>query len=284
MRVRKFLLENEKGQQFDLNNFKESALLTSPSELGYSNRSEFEQVGNTFIESNRRIEQKNPTGTIYFKSYDKCKAFIDFIEKSDKLKWIYIIPLKEVEKTYYRDVVIKEFQKNEKQVGILACPITFCSTSLWYEQTTAIYNIKPQENELRWDFGWDSKFADYDTRSLSYINNGHVEAPILVEIDGHVINPKIELYVEGELYQTVPFNVEIKEYEKLLYGTKENEFYINKQNTDGTLESLFSLDVIEFENDNVIRLPQNKSCEIRLTADNEILNAKVSILTFYKAV
>lgn len=284
MKVRKFLLENEKGQQFDLNNFKESALLTSPSELGYSNRSEFEQVGNTFIESNRKIEQKNPTGTIYFKSYDKCKTFIDFIEKSDKLKWIYIIPLKEVEKTYYRDVVIKEFQKSEKQVGILACSITFCSTSLWYEQTTAIYNIKPQENEFRWDFEWDSKFADYDTRSLSHINNGHVDAPILVEIDGHVINPKIELYIEGELYQTVPFNVEINEYEKLLYGTKENEFYINKQNTDGTLESLFTLDVIEFENDNVIRLPQNKSCEIKLAADNEILNAKVTILTFYKAV
>ena len=60
----------------------------------------------------------------------------------------------------------------------------------------------------------------------------------------------------------------IAEYEKLLYGTKENEFYINRQNTDGTLTSLFSLDVIDFSNDNVIRLPINKSCELRLKAEN----------------
>lgn len=111
-----------------------------------------------------------------------------------------------------------------------------------------------------------------------------MESPILVEIDGHVLNPKIELYVEGELYQEVPFSVEIASYEKILYGTKENDFYLNRQKIDGTLESLFNLDVIDFENDNVVRLPKNKSCELRLTADNEILNAKVTIFAYYKAI
>ena len=32
------------------------------------------------------------------------------------------------------------------------------------------------------------------------------------------------------------------------------------------------------------RLPKNKSCELRLKADNEILNAQVTILAYYKAV
>lgn len=103
-------------------------------------------------------------------------------------------------------------------------------------------------------------------------------------MDGNIVNPKIQLYVEGELYQEVSFNVEIEQYEKLLYGTKENDFYLNRQKTDGTIESLFSLDVLEFENDNVMRLPKNKSCEIRLTADNEVLNAKVTIFAYYKAI
>lgn len=155
---------------------------------------------------------------------------------------------------------------------------------MWYEENTFIHTIQPKTNEIRWDFKWDSKFTDYDTRSIQYINNGHIESPILVEIDGHILNPKIELYVEGKLYQEVPFTVEIEEYEKLLYGTRENDFYLNKQKTDGTLESLFNLDVIKFENDNVVRLPKNKSCELRLTADNEILNAKVTIFAYYKAI
>lgn len=284
MKVRRFLLENESGQQIDMNNFKESCLLTSPSELGYTQNSEFQQLGNTFIENNRTIEQKNPSGTVYFKNYDKCKEFIDFIEKAESLKWIYIVPFEDGERTYYRDVSIKDFQKTEKTVGILACPVVFNGLSLWYEKTTAIYTIEPKTDEIRWDFKWDSSFTDYDTRNLNYINKGHIEAPILVEISGYILNPKIELYIDGELYQTVKFTVEIEEYEKLLYGTKENDFYIKRQKTDGTLESLFSLDVINFENDNVIRLPKNKSCEIKLTADNEVLNAQITILAYYKAI
>ena len=284
MQLRKVLLENEKGQQFDMNDYKRSCLLTSPSGLGYSNSSEFEQLGNIFIENNKKIDKKDLAGVVNFRSYDNCKKFIDFIERSEKIKFVYITPINNSNKTYYKDVSIKEFDKTEKKIKTLACPIKFNGLSLWYEQITTIYKIEPQSDEIRWDFKWDSKFSDYDTRSLQYINNGHIEAPILVEIDGHVVNPCIELYVEGQLYQTVKFNVEIGEYEKLLYGTKEDEFYINKQKSDGTLESLFSLDVIEFENDNVIRLPKNKSCEIRLKADNEILNAQITVLTYYKAV
>lgn len=162
--------------------------------------------------------------------------------------------------------------------------VAFDSLSLWYEEKTIIYTIEQSTNEIRWDFRWDSSFTDYDSRNLQYINEGHVEAPIYVEIDGQVENPKIELYVEGELYQTVTINTTISQYEKLLYDSRENQFYIGKQNADGTTTNLFSLDYIDFENDNVIRLPKNKSCEIRLTADNDVLNAKLTIYPRYKSV
>ena len=69
-----------------------------------------------------------------------------------------------------------------------------------------------------------------------------------------------------------------------MYGTKENEFYINRQKNDETIESLFSLDIINFENDNVIRLPVGKACELRLSAESEIKNAQVTVLTFRKIV
>lgn len=89
--------------------------------------------------------------------------------------------------------------------------------------------MKAQSNEIRWDFKWDSKFANYDVRKLKIINNGHVEAPIIAEIDGPVKNPKISLYIEGELYQEVPFNVEIAEYENYYMEQKKMIFIlINK--------------------------------------------------------
>lgn len=283
--VREFKLINDKGQEFFLMDIQNYCLLTEPAGLGYSYLVEYEQLGNTFIENFRKIEQGQITGTVNFLNYDNFKKLVDFIEKSITLKLSYKIPLKNGIKEYLKDIEIQSLTKTQIQTnGVLSEIITFNCLSLWYEQITAVYTIEPQENEIRWNFEWDSRFADYDTRSLSYINEGHVEAPVLIEISGHVVNPKIELYVEGQLYQTVPFAIEIEEYEKLLYGTKENEFYLMKQNTDGRKESLFNLNVIDFQNDNVIRLPKGRSCEIKITADNEVLNAQVTILAYYKAI
>lgn len=283
--VREFRLINEKGQSFSLMDIENYCLLTEPSGLGYSYSTEYEQLGNTFITNLRKTEQGQITGIVNCKKYDNFKLLVDFIENSENLKFAYKIPFKDGEKEYLKDVNVKDLNKSEIQpTGVISEPITFDCLTLWYEETIAIYDMAEQDEEIRWDFKWDSKFTSYDIRSLEYINKGHVEAPVQIEMTGPVINPEIQLYVEGELYQRVPFNIEIEEYEKFLYGTKENDFYVYKQNTDGTLESLFNLDVMQFENDNVIRIPQNKSCKLRLVSDNEILNAQVTILTYYKAI
>lgn len=283
--VREFKLVNEKGQEYSLMNINDYCLLTEPNGLGYSYSTEYEQLGNTFITNLRKVEQGQINGIVNFLKYDNYKNFIDFIESSEKLKFSYKIPFEQGVKEYFKDIEIQSLSKSEIQTnGLISESIVFDCLSLWYEENIVIYTIQPETGEIRWDFRWDSRFIDYDTRSLSYINKGHVEAPILIEMLGHLVNPKIELYIEGELYQTVSINSEIAEYEKLLYSTKENEFYIRKQNTDGTIEDLYDLDFIDFYNDNVIRLPLNKSCEIRLKADNEVLNAQVTILAYYKAV
>ena len=284
--VREFNLINEKGQKFSLMDIYNAFLLTEPQGLGYGYTTEYQQLGNTFIENLRNIQQGQIIGTANFLEYDNYKSFVDFVEGAENLRFGYKIPYRDGStKEYFKDISFQNITKTQKQInGIFSETVTFDCLSLWYEENTVIYTITPQTNEIRWDFLWDSRFTDYDTRNLQYINQGHTEAPILVQMDGHLVNPKIELYVDGELYQSVEINVEIQEYEKLLYGTRENDFYIMKQNTDGTTTSLFDLDHINFENDNVIRIPVNRSCELRLTAQNEVLNAQVTILPQYKSV
>ena len=284
--VREFNLINEKGQTFSLMDIRNAFLLTGPEGLGYGYDTEYQQVGNTFVENLRNIQQGQIIGTANFLEYDNYKTFVDFVEGSESLRFGYKIPYRDGStKEYFKDVSFQNITKTQKQVnGIFSETVTFDCLSLWYEENTVIYTITPQEDEIRWDFKWDSKFSDYDSRYLQYINKGHTDAPILVQMDGHLVNPRIELYVDGELYQSVKIAVEIQEYEKLLYGTRENDFYVMKQNTDGTTTSLFDLDHIDFENDNVIRLPVNRSCELRLTAQNEVLNAQVTILPQYKSV
>ena len=292
--VRKFRIVNEKGQDFSLMDLYNYCFLSNPDGLGYNYETEYQELINTFIENIRRLAQGQISGTANFVNYDNYRNFIDFIENSEKLRFSYIVPYQNGEKEYFKDIQIQSISKTQKQTnGILSETVVFDCLSLWYEENTITYTVEPLENEIRWDFEWDSKFSDYDSRNLQYINKGHVEAPIYVEIDGQVVNPKLELYVEGELYQNVKVTTTFAQYEKLIYDSRENQFAILKEKTDGTTESLFSLDYINFENDNVIRIPKNRSCELRLTADNEVLNAtadnevlnaRLTIYPRYKAV
>ena len=288
--VRGFKLRNEKGQEYSLMDIENYCLLTDPSGLGITYVTEYEQLGNTFITAMRKTEQGKISGVANFLNYDNPRKLADFIENSEKLVIVYKVPYKDGSKEYLKDIELSSLGKTEKnyETGVLSCPIDLDCKSLWYEEKTIIHTVEEVEDEIRWDFDWDSRFTGYDTRSMTHTNEGHVEAPIEVEIDGHVVDPYIELYVEGELVQTVTFDVEIDEYEKLLYNTKENETLVKKQNTNGTIVDLYEYDntsVLDFDNDNVIRLPKNKSCEIRLNADDtDIENAKITIYNFYKFV
>ena len=283
--VRRFSLMNEKGEEYSLMDIENYCLLTSPSGFGYSYSTNYERVGNTFVENLRQLQQGQITGTINCLYYDNFKKLVDFIEKAKKLMLLYAIPYKSGTREYLRDINIKDLTKTEIQVnGVISETITFECLSLWYSKNVAQYTIVPQEDEIRWNYKWDSRFTSYNSRSLHIKNDGHIEAPIELSINGEVINPVIELYVEGQLIQEIPFTVRIEQYEKFLYCSKDNDFYVQKQNTDATKENLFNLDVIDFDNNNVLKIPPDKSCEIRLTADDDISNAEITVYIYYKAI
>lgn len=281
MQIRRFLLENEKGQQFRLDNLNEGCFLTSPSDLGYSYNINFTQVGFDFIENNKKIEQKNPKGIAYFKSYDKVKEFIDYIESSNKLKWIYIIPFKDGEKTYYLDVSLKKFDKTEKSGKWLACPVEFVRKSLWYEAKEVVYTIDSVTNELRWDFEWDTVFASYDNRNIIFDNKGHTEAPFKLELNGEVINPKITILEDDvEVKKLDLTGLTIATGETFIYNTKDTEQEIVKIGSTGTTN------LFDFLNPNFINFFKLRkgTSKIRLEAENEITSGKLTIYMQYKAV
>lgn len=281
MQIRRFLLENEKGQQFRLDNLNEGCFLTSPSDLGYSYNINFTQVGFDFIENNKKIEQKNPKGIAYFKSYDKVKEFIDYIESSNKLKWIYIIPFKDGEKTYYLDVSLKKFDKTEKSGKWLACPVEFVRKSLWYEAKEVVYTIDSVTNELRWDFQWNPIFTAYDNRNIIFENKGHTEAPFKLELNGEVISPIITILEDDvEVKKLDLTGLTIATGETFIYNTKDTEQEIVKIGSGGTTN------LFDFLNPNFINFFKLRkgSSKIRLEAENEIKSGKLTIYMQYKAV
>ena len=256
MNIRKFLLENEKGQQFKLDDIKYGCLLISPSNLGYSYKNNFSQTGFYFAINSKILEQKNPSGIAYFTNYDKVKEFIDYIESSLKLKMIYKLPFESGEIVYYKDIEFSKIDKTEKQNRWIACPVEFCGKSLWYEKNEIVYKIEKRTNERRWNWKWNARYTSYSNRNIVFENKGHVEAPFQVEIDGYIKNPKIEILVDGETYASIQLNIEIQEYEKFLYSSKTSELYIQKQKTDGTYENLFKKKYgVDLNNVNIFKLP-----------------------------
>lgn len=286
MEVRKFSLINEKGEEFSLMDVHNYCLLTDPAGLGYGYETDYEKVGNVFIENIRTLEQGTFTGTVNTIGYNNYAKLVNFIENSANLRLYYVIPYPNQEtKEYYRDVEFRNITKSEIQRnGVISEEIEFECKSLWYSINEANYYIEAGEKEIRWNFEWDSRFLSYNARSLSIVNNGHTEAAIKLSIDGEVVNPVLGLSVEGQQVQTIPFTCSIQEFEKFEYSSKDGDSYVRKQNTDGTYTSLFNLNVLEFNNNNVLKLPKGKSCEIQLTADDDIQKAKLQVFIYYKSV
>lgn len=191
--------------------------------------------------------------------------------------------MKDGEKTYYRDVCFRRIEKTEKAGKWLACPIEFASKSLWYEQNETIFKIEAYEDEMRYSYRWNSRYIDYNVRAIQFNNKGHIEAPFQVEINGFVQNPTISIFVEDEEYASIKVPITINEYEKLLYSSKTGEIYIQKQHTDGTIENLWKQEYIDIQKQNIFKMPIGVS-EVRLTADDDIANAKLIIFPQYKAV
>ncbi len=282
--TREFKLINEKGQGFSLMNIKENCLLTEPTGLGYSYSTEYEQLGNTFETNLRRVEQGSLSGILNFKSYDNYKKFVDYIENSEELRFSYKIPFDDGSKEYFKNVNIQSLSKTEMQTnGFISESVVFECLSLWYEQNEIIFKIETYEDEMRYNYRWNSRYIDYNTRAIQFDNKGHVEAPIQVEIDGFVQNPTITVLVDGEEYASIKVPITINEFEKFLYSSKTGEIYIQKQNTDGTKENLWKNEYIDITKQNIFKLPIGAS-EIRLTADDDILNAKLTVLPQYKVV
>lgn len=280
--VRNFGLINDKGEEYSFMDIKNYCLLIDPEGLGMSYDTSYERVGISFQENLRQLEQGKISGTAVFSSYKNYRNLINFIENSESLKFHYVVP--DVGE-YYRDVLIQEITKTEiKPDGFLQESITFECISLWYSINTAKYIIQANEDEIRWDFRWDSRFVSYSNRDLNITNNGHTEASIELTIDGEVVNPILTLEVEGELVQTIPFVCSIAEYEKFCYSSKDGNSYVKKRNVDGTYTDLFNLSVLTFDNNNVLKLPKGKSCTIGITADDDISSAVLQVFIYYKSV
>lgn len=277
--VREFYLENEYGQRFSLMNIENGCLLTNPDGLGFSRTMEYEQVADDFVENINKLNQALIQAEVNFISYDNYKKFVNFVLAAKSLKIIYAVPTGQITEEYFKDVVISNLTKTEiKPNGVMTETITMDSLGLWKKKTNIIYNITAGGDEVRWNFRFPSRFISYSSRQIIYENTGHKEASFLLEIPGYVINPTLTIKQNGQVINTITITNTIALGETLYYCTKPSDMYIYKVDSNNVKTNLFS--TLNINNTNFFELPQG-SCEILLTAENEINNGQLTIYQEY---
>ena len=111
--VREFYIENETGQRFSMMDIENGCFLSSPTGLGYGYTTEYAQIGNNFIKNIRKLTQGQIGGELIFNRYDNYKKFIDFIESSENLKFVYKVPFEDGFTEYFKDIDISNVDKSE---------------------------------------------------------------------------------------------------------------------------------------------------------------------------
>ena len=223
--------------------------------MGYSYNTEYSQIGDNFIQNIRKLAQGQISGELVFKNYDNYRNFINFVESANSLKFVYIIPFENGTIEYFKDVDIASVEKGQKGLnGLLICPVIFTIKSLWYEQKEVVYNITTQEDEVRWNFRFNSRFVSYNNRKIIFQNQGHTDAPFLVEMDGYLLNPSILIEVNGEEVYELTFDLTLQSGEKLFYCTRDTDLFVYKQASDGTITNLF--DSLDLNKINFFKIPK----------------------------
>ncbi len=282
--VREFSLINENDAEYSFMDIYNYCLLTEPEGLGYSYSNTYGQIVNKFINVLKVINQGTFTGQVNFINYDNYFKLVNFIEKSKKLKLKYIVPYKSNPVTYYRNVDMASLSKTDISVnGILTETLELEFTSLWYITESTEYEIGDEDDEIRWDFRWNSRFLSNNSNVIDYINNGHAPARVVIEIEGYVVNPTFIVEQNGITLYELPITTTINLGEKLLFSSLENDFYIKKVNMVTNEETnLFTLDNIDFDKDYILTLPEGESM-FTIQTDDILNQATINIYSYYKS-
>lgn len=249
MIARSFSLVNEYGQEYSLDDAKKSCLLTEPKGLGYGFSVNYIDIGDAFIRTKMKAKQGIISGTLIFgggSPYELYEKFSEFVRNSGSMQLAYRIPGKISQ--YMRKVDLIDVEKTEIEGGVLKCQVKFCCKSLFYSNTRNNFKVSRVKGELRYTWTWPARYNDYSERLVNLSNNGDVEAPFTLEMEGYCENPTITLSKDGEEVAKIKFPLILQPGEKILYSTLDDDMYAYKVDSAGNKTNIIQMLDIRYEN------------------------------------
>lgn len=277
--MRKFYIQAGNGLRYDLQD-RNKCFLNSPKGLGFSKNNSYVNVGNYFTVDDSKNNQKSINGSLIFKGdwYANYKEFIEFIKNYSDYKLVY----KYDENDYYIDIDIIGVEKGDTDKHtFLECGIEMKSKSLWYKQTSITRTIEQSEELPQWDWRFDLTFSDETFDKIGIDNQGQVETPFEFELFGVVEGITLDIYQNGEIINTITFDIDLSDGDSLLYGNKDNNLYVYIKSNE-TLTNAF--DCLDLSNDNWTKLPVGETSLKFHTDMGTISSVTITYFEEYEAV
>lgn len=271
--MRKFKIINANGAEFDLNDLK--SFLTDPTNLGYSDDSEYEQVGLSFYESESAISQPVPSGTINFASYEEYLKFIKFIQK-EPLKLEYTAA-----DTFYMKCKLANLTKTEIHAGRLSVGIQLIGLTQWYKE------VKEKTGEdanigKYYPYKYSYTYSDKAQGEVVIQSDSALKSPAKITILGPCKNPTWIHYVngvkmtEGRVIATIPKGNRLVISSEYPYSIKEYDEY-NIEVKDRYQDS-------DFETERFVYLGIGENKLSIIHEGDEEINATVEGMVLYVSV
>lgn len=279
--IRQFSLQNEYAQVYPLN-LPGSAFLNEPEGLGYELDVSYRLIGNSWVRNYRKDRQVAIKGEIVFlpdTPYNTEAEFLRFVRVSKKLVLVYTTTAG----TWMKDVDLTSYEKSEiDEGGVLRCKITLMPRSLWYSANRQTYSIDvgSPADALVYPYRWPATFQATVDGRLVLTNDGSVDAPFTVTWNGPVVDPVLQLFVDGVETARCEITGEATAGQTINYSSRDGDLYVYKDASGVQTNLVSGLDI---NNQNFFKIPVGAS-ELRFSASAQITEPIViSVYKLYRA-
>ena len=271
--MRQFKIINAVGAEFDLNSL--DSFLVNPDGLGYSNDSDFENVGYDYYITSTAISQPKPHGTIKFTSYERYLEFIKFIQR-EPLKLCYTAA-----EAHYLDCVLGSLSKGEIESRKLSVTIQLIGISQWYKYRKEAVGSEAVIGKY-YPYQYAYTYTDKAQGDVHIVSDSALDSPAKLTILGPCTNPKWVHYVnnkkesEGRVIATIPDNHRLVVSSEYPFSIKEYDEY-NNEIADRYEDSDFETERFVFlkHGENKVSFMHDGNEEMNATAEGKIYYVSV---------
>ncbi len=244
--IRKFYLENSKGDQFNFNYYN-GFLISNISGLGFSYNMNYLKYGHVY----HSVKKDEPLGEIQFDvifldGYQGYQKLIDYLNiETTNLKLYYTS-----NDTKFAYVDFISLSKTEIVDGHLKSGAILNKKTYWIKERSIILDFNDDQNGKKYPYGYPYSYTKTTGGQARVKVDGVVPASTLIEITGHVKNPILKIMKNDNELTSLKLHIE-KTNSRIVISSVPNDQYI--RSFDGEIEEdIYHLQ--DFEKDNFILL------------------------------